>query len=191
MTKKELQIIEATELDTLRNGAVDLAIIDEASLKQASSMRTALKDLLKQVTDYKETKTRPLNEALKIIRAETKPLESAIDDALSSINRKMTVYQNEQVRIADEKASKIAQRVAPGKGNLSPETAVRRIDSLAVPKQVGSVKFNTVRKFEVMDVTLLPHEYILPNETAIRTAMRNNIQLPGVRYYEEKVPVSV
>jgi len=34
-----------------------------------------------------------------------------------------------------------------------------------------------------MDVTMLPHEYILPNETKIREVMKEGVELPGVRYF--------
>ncbi len=172
-----------------------LSIIDEKSMGEAATVRTALKDLLAKVEKYRKAKTDPINQALKVIRAETKPLETAIEDALDTVNRKMTAYQTEAQRIADEEADKIAARVGEGRGHIRPETANAKIAEIEKPaNQVGSVKFNTVKKFEVMDVVILLNDnkdgpqYVYADETAIRAAMRAGIELKGVRYYTEKVP---
>lgn len=197
MTKDEKTLVPVItkELTPFSQRVSTISIVDEASMLEAAGVRTSLKDLLKKVVDHKEKKTKPLNQALKEIRAETKPLETAIEDALDTLNRKMTVYQTEAEKKADIERAKIAERVGEGKGHLKPETAVAKMAEVDAPAaQVGGVKFTTARKFEVMDVVILLTEneagstYVEANEAAIRKAMYAGIELKGVRYFTEKVP---
>lgn len=190
---KEIALIPAVkkELTPFEQRVSTISIIDEKSMREAADVRTELKTLLSKVVEYKETKTKPLNQALKVIRSETKPLESAIEEALSTLNRKMTAYQTEAERIAEEKREKIAARVGEGKGYIKPETAVAKMAEVDAPSnQVGTVKFKEVRKFEVMELAKLPVEFILADEVAIRKAMLSGIPVLGVRYYTERVPTS-
>ena len=105
----------------------------------------------------------------------------------------MTRYQTDEMkRVADEK-SKIENRIGEGKGKIGFETAVKKIENIEKPEQNvnvsnGSVGFVKTRKFLVENVSLLPVEYVLPNEVLIRNAMKTGIELPGVRYYDEMVP---
>ncbi len=107
----------------------------------------------------------------------------------------MSDYQTEEKRVADEKAEKIAARVGDGKGKLKVETAVSQIEQIETPQkevatEEGLVQFRTVQQFEVTDFALLPDDYKTANEVAIRKAMKDGIELPGVRYFEKQVPAN-
>lgn len=147
------------------------------------------------VKKKQESLTKPLNEALKNIRAMFAPLKDSLDDAILKIRGAMTTYQTESKRIADNEAAKIAARVGEGKGKISVDTAVKKMSEIDKPKNTvtvenGQIKFKTVQKFEIIDVSLLPKEYILPDEVKIRAVMKIGTQLPGVRYFSEEIPVN-
>lgn len=175
--------------------------IKKLEITDKSSMAIAVEDLsrvnkyLDSVIKYKEKKTKPLNELKKAILAETKPLESILEDLVSQIKGKMTTYQTEQVRIQKEEEDKIASRIGEGKGKLKVETAVKQIDALDTPEtsvtsDSGKVMFKTVKRFEVVDMSLLPLEYHVADDFKIRDAMKAGIEVAGVRYYEEQVPIN-
>ncbi len=175
--------------------ALSLAISNGSELAIATELLSELKNVLDRITNEKEKVIKPLNVALKNERARWKPAELALEEAINSIRIKMTQYQTEQTRLKKEEEAKIASRVAPGKGHLSVETAIKKIGELApveshVVTDAGSIKFRPVKKFEVTDMTKLPLEYHLADEVAIRKAMVANVELPGVRYYEEQIPVN-
>lgn len=190
MTNKELSITPKTiaPVIAVANG---LDIVDTVSMKVAVEFLSEANKYLDSVIEWKEKKTKPLNEALKVIRAETKPMESALTEAIESVREKMTTYQTEQVRLQKIAQEKIADRVS--KGTLKIETGVRKLGEIAVPEKevatdAGLVQFAEVKCFEVMDITLLPIEYHLANEVEIRKAMKEGKEVAGVRYYVEMQP---
>ncbi len=170
-----------------------MKISNAQHMVQATETLSVLNKYADSVKEKKESVTKPLNVALKAARGLFSPLEDKLESAIGSIRRAMIDYQTEQKRIADKEADKIAARV--DKGTLKAETAVRKMGDIEKPAEAiatdsGSIKFKTVEKFEVMDVTLLTKDYLLPNEVAIRKAMLAGIKINGVRYYTEKVPVN-
>lgn len=195
-TKKDnnLALIEK-EVSPIVERAQALTIKDEKTMTGGAELLSTLNIRLDKIVAEKEKVTKPLNEALKNERARWKPFEIQLDEAIALIRRKMSAYQTEQKRLADEEEARIAARVKEGRGNLKPETAVRKMEEIerpagAVTAASGMVKFNTVKVFEVMDLTLLPIEYHLANEVMIRKAMAAGIELPGVKYSTEQRPAN-
>lgn len=173
----------------------DVVIASDADMEVATATLSGLNASLSQVTEERERVTKPLNEALKAERSRWKPVEDALGAAIASLRARIGAYQLAKVTAQREAEAKIASRVGVGRGKLSMERASERM--ALVPKAAsrvesvgGSVTFREEERFEVMDVTMLPHEYVLPNETAIRRALRDGKRLAGVRYYVEMVPVN-
>ncbi len=150
-----------------------MKISNAQHMVQATETLSVLNKYADSVKEKKESVTKPLNVALKAARGLFSPLEDKLESAIGSIRRAMIV----------------------DKGTLKAETAVRKMGDIEKPAEAiatdsGSIKFKTVEKFEVMDVTLLTKDYLLPNEVAIRKAMLAGIKINGVRYYTEEVPVN-
>ena len=168
-------------------------IVDEKSLTNATEVLSQANKYLKELTTDKEKLTKPLNDALKEVCARYKPIEIKLEGIIDNIRSSMSQYQTEQIRLQKAEEDKIAERVA--KGNLKVETGIKKLESMDKPvdkvnTQTGKISFKTVKKFEVVDLALVPVEYHLANETAIRNAMVANIELPGVKYYTEQVPIN-
>lgn len=194
--EKDIEIKQEKEIvPFLKKVGTTITISDVATLAEATETLSQANQYLKALTIDKETMTKPLNDALKAIRAKYAPTEKALEEIIVSIRKAMTTYQTEQLKKQQEEEEKIAARVGDGKGKLQLETAVKKIAEIPqVEKKVatdsGSVTFKPVKKFEVTNCSQLPAEYILPNETAIRLAMGKGIELPGVRYFTEQVPIN-
>ncbi len=155
-------------------------------LSQLGKFADTIEARRKEITD-------PLNKALKSARALFAPLEDKLDDSISIIRKAMSTYQikaEESTRAAEQK---LAAKVESG--YMKPETAVAKMDALTRPDtnistDEGSVQFRDKKCFEVMDIALVPMEYHIADESMIRKAMQNNLELKGVRYWTEKVPVN-
>jgi hypothetical protein len=191
---KALAIIQKVA-HPLAEAASNFKIVDGDDMKEATAMLSDLNKQRDRVTEEKEKVTKPLNQALKAERARWKPLEDVLEGAIDALRRRMTSYQTQAKAEADAKADRIAARVGEGKGKLAPETAMRKLDEIEKPEEAvstdaGQVKFRTVEKFEVIEISKLPWEYLTPNETKIREAMKAGLKLPGVRYYTEEVPMN-
>ena len=192
INEKEVKVLDK-EISPVVKKATSIEIRNPSDMKKATEMLSQINKYADEVEEKKKSVTDPLNAALKAARGLFKPLEEKLEEAIGSIRSSMTSYQTEQRRLEKIEEDKIASRVGEGKGKLKVETAVKKIDEIKkadqnVSAESGSVKFKTVKKFEVMDVTMLPHDYILANETLIRKAMNEGNELPGVRYYTEEVP---
>lgn len=198
MTKKEsneIAIIEKKEVTPVEAKIAKLTIESPKDMKVAAEYLSQLNIALDKIVAYREAKTKPLNATLKLIRAETKGIETRLETHIESLRSKIGAYQTEATRIAAKKAEDIAGRVGEGKGYLKPTTAMAKIDEIDTPAtevvaDSGSLKFRTVKKFEVMDITMLPIEYHVPNEAAIKAQMNAGVELAGVRYFEEQIPVN-
>lgn len=166
----------------------NMSINNSADMSQATSTLSQLNSFLDAMTEEKEKLTKPINEALKEIRARYKPTETVLEEAIATIKKKMGSYQ--QLALAEQKKAeaKIAEKVMAGK--LKVETGIKKMSEVDTPDakvktDEGSVGFKPIKKFEVVDMTKLPMEYHLADEVKIRKTMQAGIELPGVRYYEE------
>jgi hypothetical protein len=186
MTQNNIAIIEK-EISPALAKAQALEITNEKTITTAAELLSTLNIQLDKITAEKERVTKPLNEALKAERSRWKPIETMLDEAVAIIRKKMTVYQTAQKAEADAEEARIAARVKPGTGNLSVATATLKMEEIERPAATvssasGAIKFVSVRVFEVMDLSLVPLDYHLANEVAIRKAMIAGIELPGVKY---------
>lgn len=184
---------EEKQIDIYLKEAHSLKIETPEGMRSATVFLSNLNKANDKVTAEKEKVTKPLNEALRAERNRWKPVETKLAEAIALVRGVMTKYQTESVKKQKEEEAKIAARVGEGKGHLTAETAVRKMEEIEAPEEVvateaGSVQFRSVMKFEVMDITMLPKEFLLPNEVKIRENMKQGNTIPGVRYYEEQVP---
>ncbi len=194
MTSKDVQVIEK-KLSPIMAAVEKLEVKDEKSENQATEMLSQLNAVGDAMADKKAKVYDPAWATVVAIRAEWKPKETILEGAIKLIRSKMTKYRTAVQAEADAEEARIAARVKEGKGNLSVESAVRQIEAIDKPVATvttgaGVVKYKPVPCFEVMDVTLLPAEFILPNEVLIRKAMNEGKEISGVRYFIEQRPIN-
>lgn len=190
------------ELVPLKKKVVSLAdeaekfkITNDKDLSKAVEILSNLNKMGDAIKEKKELITKPLNLALKNAREMFKPLENPYEDAIEILREKMSKYQTFKVQKEAEDKAKVAARIGEGKGKLKLETAIEKIEEIGVTEknvstEAGAVNFRTVKKFEVMDITMIPHEYLEVNESLVTKLMKEGKELPGIRYYEEQVPVN-
>lgn len=171
-----------------------LEIKSPEDMKKATILLSNLNQYGDSVQEKKDKLTKPINESLKNIRDMFKPVE-IYKGMIETLRGKMSKYQTDETnRMRDEEA-KIAARVGEGKGKLKIETAVKKMNEIEkVDKEVatdaGLVQFREVKKFRVPDISKLAIEYHMVDEKKIAEAMKNGIELIGVEYYTEQIPVN-
>lgn len=194
MTTKDVQVIEK-KLSPIIAAAEKLEVTDEKSENDATLMLSQLNAVGDAMAEKKAKVYDPAWATVVAIRAEWKPKETILETAIKMIRRKMIAYRTAAQELIDTKEAHIAARVKEGKGNLSAESAVKQMENIEKPTDVvttgaGIVKYKPVKCFEVMDVTLVPIEYHLIDEVAIRKAMNEGKEVAGVRYFIEQRPVN-
>lgn len=193
MTKTQEITVIKRELNPMLVKAKELSIQGLKDMEVASEYLSQLNIAKDKVTERMETITKPAKETIKAAEAIWKPFVNMAKDAIQLIRDKQSAYQTELVRIAREKEEKIAERVA--KGNLKLDTGIKKIGEIEKPVEEiytdsGKVSFREDECFEIVDISKLPTKYVLPNEVAIRIAMKAGIKVEGVRYFTKMVPVN-
>jgi len=194
MTTKEIAIIDekVTKLVTKQEKqANDLLILTPADMKKATELLSEVNRMADKFEAEKELLTKPLNAALKEIRGRYKPIETALEYAISTIRTKMTTAQRMFDADAEAKREKLMARVE--KGTMRVETAVAKMEDIpdadaTINTDSGSVQWMTVKKLVIDDANKIPREYLDVNEVRVKEALKNGVVVPGARMVEEKVP---
>lgn len=194
ITTKELVPIKK-KIEAVAEKAKDIAIRSSDDMATATVILSQMNGYMDSVKEKKETLTKPLNEALKNARAMFKPLEETYEEAIEVLREKMSFYQTQQMKIKREEELKIASRVKEGKGNLSIETAVKKIEALPqVNKEVatdaGLVQFREVKVLVILDPLLIPREYLVIDESRLLKDLKEGKTVAGATTETKQVAVN-
>lgn len=202
MTKQEVVVVPKekelkeykSQIDFVQKGASNLQITSVSDMQKGTDLLSSVKEVKKAITARKEEITRPLMTALASARDLFKPLETGYAEAEKTIKAKMLDFSvAEEERIAKEK-SRVEARVE--KGTMRTDTAIKKMEEIGDKKSsfagnTGKVNIRTVQKVRIVDETLIPREYLVPDMTKITQAvLKDNQNVPGVEIYEDKIIAS-
>ena len=164
----------------------NITIIDHVTLQSATSTLSQLNQSLDRVTEHKELKTKPINQALKQIRQDYKPIETLLDEAIQSLRYKITAYATLQDQLAKQQEQKILEDK-----RTTNDTKIQKLSEIQklepkIKTEAGSISFVSLKKYRVIDITQIPIEFMQPNDTAISLAMERGQKISGIEFYEEK-----
>lgn len=191
MTATDLVPVETKKLVlTAQQSANALKVETVKEAEKGSDLLRSIKDYRKSLTDRKEEMTRPLMKSLASIRDLFKPLELDLTDAEKIVKSKLLAFSiEEEERIARETA-KVEAKVA--KGTMRADTAASKLEDIGQVTKVKGAQVKTRTKVRVEDETLIPREYLMPDMAKITDAvLHQNISIPGVLRYEEKLIAAV
>jgi hypothetical protein len=192
MATKELTIQKmATSITT----SAEALVVNKTTLPNAVLVLSQLNQTLDSIELEEDTITAPAQAIIKRERERWAPFKKPLKGAIDALRAKMTQYQTLARKEEQEAKDAIAARVKEGRGNLKMETAMEKMDAVEAPEarvttEAGSLRFQTKKEFEVVDLSLVPLQYVSANEVEIRKAMKNGIELPGVRYFTVEIPVN-
>lgn len=173
--------------------AKSLEIANKTQMSSAVLLLSQCNKALDRLTEECEKITKPMNEALKEVRARYKPAKTLLSDTITSLRSKMSVYQTEQTKVQFEAEAKIAIKVAEGK--LSIETGVAKIEALGsthdkINTDSGAVKFKAIEKLKITNADLIPRAYLLPDEKLILDDLKAGKEVPGAILEEIQIPIN-
>lgn len=194
-------IIEVKELTTLKgqvskleNRAESVTIESQEKYEDAIDIVAKLKAIGSLIKKKKESITKPLNEALRNARNLFRPLEDQFDSAEKIVKSKILDYKRMMDAKAREEEEKIAKKVESGRMNL--DTAEHKMDNVervntTTHGKVGSIQVRLLKKVRIVDVNLIPRQYLIPDMVMIRReAINNKVGIPGVEVYSEETIAS-
>ena len=177
---------------------------EKRAIETGVKIKNAEKDLKKKLKYYIEG----AEQTVKRFKAEFKPTFDLIKEVSQKISGKLMDYRREVERIAAE-AAEVARKSAEieRKAAEKKEREMKKVDPEFIPTEVipatvipkaepaktvasksGSMTYRKVKKFRILDFKKIPDEYKLTDDAKIRKMMSANIEVPGVEYYDDKVP---
>lgn len=194
MTTKQLTTIEK-KIIPLVTEAKSLNITSQPDMEIATLLLSQLNKVNDEIDKEKQKVLKPLNEARTAEINRWKPLTLQYEDAIASLRQKLSTYQTNAVRLNIEATSRIADRVGDGKGKLKIDTAVRKIEALdkpveAVSTPAGTLRFRTDRVLRIIDTSIIPRQYLVPDEATILTDLKAGITVAGCVLEEVQVAVN-
>lgn len=161
---------------------------DEAG---ALAMVKTVKDAGKAAEDKLDEFIGPLNTVVKNLRAVFKPHIDRFKSLEISIKQKMNAYRSEIEAAAAEERRKAEEKLR--KAQAKAEETGKPMKAVYVPpppvqtvqSNGASVTYRKVKKFEIVDESKVPRQFLEINQSKIRTAILQGIEVPGVRSWEE------
>jgi hypothetical protein len=200
------------EISLLKQEGTSIVITDDISYENAGTMLKRVKDRKKDVEALEKKLRTPFNDALSTLSELFRPSKDAIKTAIDKIDMGMANYRETEAKRRAEAAAKIKaeqDRVAKEMeekakdaeflGDCVTAQVMRNqaVVMTAAPAAVGTtpkVKGMGVRKFwkfQIVDPTAIPREFLCPDEKKIGEYIRANEDkavMSGVKfYYEERL----
>ncbi len=172
-----------------------LAIKDEKTMLESVELLSQCNVNLDRAEAEKETIITPAKAIIKRENARWAPIIDPLKESIAVLRQEQSRYQTEQSRIAKIEEDKIISRIAPGKGNLSVETALKKMEDIKAPQEKvitssGSVKFKDHQILKIISLTEIPFEYFDLNESKVMNALKAGLNVPGVELETVKIPVN-
>lgn len=207
---------DATIFDNARSlveqaSRVPAELPDAETCGRAGDLAKFLKVASTKVDEIRDGRVRPLNQQVKAINAEFKPVSEAIEAARKGVLAKVTAFQLAEDRRRREEAEALrrkqeeealalaAKAEAEGKAEEA-EAIVEKAATVVVPTATTTIArgdFGSTTSlrdnwtFEVEDFAALPDAYKLANEQALRSlAKSGRPTIPGVRWVNNRTAVA-
>jgi CDP-glycerol glycerophosphotransferase (TagB/SpsB family) len=174
-------LVEAlrTEAAPLFKRIERLRIVDNESYNRVAESVAALKQLAKAAETKEKSLTDPLKKVSNDIKALFKPFRELVDNTEKVCKADMTKY----LISVEDKKNKIKEDFESGK-IVKLSTAVRKTSELEVFSPSSSVRNILVLK--EVDASLTPRDYLVPDESKIKEALKNGKKVPGWKLAQKK-----
>lgn len=159
------------EASELTQTLLDLEIRDQEMLDMVGNILVSVKTQWKDLEEKRTRITKPILAAKKAADDLFKPALDALRDAEKIIKQKIAAYMMAQQQIKND-------ALASG----DHETAV----ALQPLQLSGGVSSVPIRQYRVVDIEIVPREWLAVDDMKIKFAMRENkmLAIPGIEFFE-------
>lgn len=183
------------ELLPLTKEAMDLRIVDAPSLRVATSLLSRLNRINDLIEQESNKVLIPLKEAQKAEKARWEPALTSYKAGIEALRLKQTIYQTNLVNARKSKQEAITARIHAGKGGITLETAVKKLESLSsidttIETNEGTVKFRESKQLKIIDLSQIPELYWQVNEELLLEDLKAGHTIPGAGLEVIQVPVN-
>jgi hypothetical protein len=186
------------QVSKIEQTALSLDIKDDSSLSMASDALGWIAKTKKALEEKRKFFVQPLNDQVKKINDMFKGYSEPLEKADSILRGKVMGYRQEQERIRREeeerlrklaeKEQKRLEKLAEKNNTVAPPPIpipVMPQQPKTVESNLASVSAKVVWEFEIVDENKIPREFMIPNEKAIRAAVKAGVRsINGVKIYQ-------
>lgn len=168
-----------------------IVIEDQESYEQAGDVLKLCKKKIKDLDEERKTYTSPLDESKKRIMDKFKEVTEPIKDFIGRLEKEMSNwYVLEEKRRADLQQQLEDEAVANA-DDENPDVVVPVVQSIKKTKgQISTTSMVAHNTYEIIDETLIPREYLMPDEKKIGASIRKGVEVPGVKLIKGFKPTS-
>ena len=184
---RELTIIEQNVPKYL-----SLEVKDQTTLQEASTYLISAKKEYKALKADMDKLLEPFKEGIDGVKEKYDLRLKSLKSVIDVLNDKTSGYTTRLMNEAQAKAQAISDRVGEGKGHLKPETAIKQLESIekgdtSIETVVGSMTFRNVPQLVIEDISLIPREYLVPDEAKIKSALKLGLQVKGAKLINKQI----
>jgi hypothetical protein len=162
--KQDTNVVQLIDVIGVLNAkGKDLVINNCEGEKQALDITADTKRLKKELDEKRKYYTAPANQYVKQVNGMFKPFITSLDNIDKHVRDKIVKYKAALPK--DE------------------------VQSKSVYSDKGAMSYRKHTNITIVDKTKIPIEYLEPNMTAIRDALKAGKEVPGVKTTEEDIPV--
>jgi len=195
---KEQQM--AHEAEILEHKAKNMIVASDEDMKAATDLMAVIKISEKNLEEQRKFLVKPLNDHVKNINDRFKLYSVPLQRATTILKNKVLAYRQELERKRREEEARLQAEARAEQERLAalaeanelppPPPIIMRAPATEVPKAarsiIGSAAFSKEWKFEIVNESLIPREYMSPDEKKIRAVIKAGIrEIPGIRIYQE------
>lgn len=164
----------------------DLAVQCDESFRTATSLYRQARDWKKRIDERRKAAIEPDRARIAAINDKAKELTDPLDQIIEITNMKTASYTRLLEEKKKEEEAKIKEAaelldLVPSEIYIAPmEKTIRGDGAIATTK--------IEKRFRVTDLSKVPLEYMMINESKIKTSLKLGVNIiPGIEIYEEKI----
>lgn len=168
-------------------------ITDDDEYTSALDLLKHIKQMANELEDARTSITKPVNENLREINAQFTEPSSRLQLIERRLKTLTATYVNEkraeQQRMVAEAAAELARSQASGAGQSTPEAAEKYVATVqqaatSSAPAVAGVSFTEKWDWSVVDLSLVPREYLCVDTTKVNAAVKGGArQIPGLNIF--------
>lgn len=216
-TPNGMQIFESVKehIKSIATKCSDFVIHDLTSLGDAKTLAKDAKKIENLIEDKRKELTQPLLTEQRNIKAFADSLVSELNSSVKGLRQQILDFEMEQERIRREeqarlekerreKEEELRRQAEELQKKLAEETKIEQNEVSQLEKEIAeldrikeqakevatpiSKNIRMVWDFEITNPNLIPREYLVVDEKAIRTSIINNgtREIPGVRIFQKE-----
>ena len=168
-------------LSPIMKEALGLQVTSAKEHAVALAHLKALKGVATKVKTEKEKMLSVLRAAVEVERERWRPIEQELGNVKEVLEEKVLTFVEADTKRQQQQEAKIIMA-----GYKKQETVMAKI---AAVDEAVSEGVRTIKELHIFDVTLIPREFLVVDETAVRKALREGIAVPGAELVDKKTIV--